>query len=91
MAVSIVVAVHDSALDAFSRPFFVPTTQIAVRSFTDEVNRAAEGNAMFAHPEDYVLFAIGEWDDMTGRFSNYEDAQMLVRAKDVSRKESVNG
>lgn len=87
MAKSFVVAVFDSALDAYSRPFFVPTTQAAVRSFTDEVNRSSAENPLFAHPEDFTLHLIGEWEDSTGLFKNLEEIQMLVRAKDVSRKE----
>jgi hypothetical protein len=87
MTVSIVVAVHDSALDAYSRPFFVPTTQAAVRSFSDEVNRASPDNPMFAHPEDYTLHQLGTWSDASGEFENLADILLLVRGKDVSRKE----
>ena len=38
--VLIMVAVRDSALDALMRPFFVPTTGFAVRSFQDEVKNS---------------------------------------------------
>lgn len=86
MAVNQVVAVYDSALDAFSRPFFVPTTQIAVRSFTDEVNRASPDNPMAKHPDDFVLYLVGLWDDVTGLFENQPGGRVqLVRAKDVYR------
>lgn len=87
MTVSIVVAVHDSALDAYSRPFFVPTTPAAVRSFSDEVNRASPDNPMFAHPEDYTLWQLGVWSDASGEFENLPNVVLLVRGKDVSRKE----
>lgn len=81
---SFVVAVFDSALDAYSRPFFVPTTQIGVRSFSDEVNRGGSGdNPLFNHPSDYSLYCLGAWDDHSGRFENFESPELLVRAKDV--------
>lgn len=81
-----VCAVFDSAMEAFLRPFFVPTTNMAVRSFTDEVNRAAEENAMNKHPEDYTLHCLGDFDEETGEFSKHE-ACILVRAKDVKKGE----
>ena len=34
-----VCAVKDRAVDAFNRPIYVPTIGVAIRSFTDEVNR----------------------------------------------------
>lgn len=89
MTMYYVVAVFDSAMDGFSRPFFVPTTQAAVRSFTDEINRASPDNPMFAHPEDYALHELGSFEDLTGRFTNLEDPRLLVRGKDVSRKENA--
>jgi len=38
----VVVAVRDSAADAFMSPFVSPSNGMAIRSFRDEVNRAAE-------------------------------------------------
>lgn len=81
-----VCAVRDSAMDAYARPFFVPTTNMAVRSFTDEVNRKAEDNAMYRHPEDYELYCLGQWNENTGIFSQSGDS-LLVRAKDVHKGE----
>jgi len=85
MAKSLVVAVFDTAMSAYMRPFFVPTAQMAVRSFTDEVNRVAEDNPMYRHSDDYILHSLAEFDEDTGEFKN--DPRVLVRGKDV-RKES---
>ena len=52
-----IVAVHDQAADAFMRPFFVPSIGMAIRSFTDEVNRA--DSEMNRHPGDYTLHELG--------------------------------
>lgn len=76
MAKLIVVSVKDSAVGVFSRPFFVPTVGLAVRSFTDEVNRAAEDNQVYRHPDDYVLFRLGSFDEETGIFEN--DVQSIL-------------
>lgn len=84
MTVHIAVAVRDSAVLAFNRPFFVPTVAVAVRSFTDEVNRAAEDNQMFRHPDDYELWVVGAFDDESGQFLE-EDKRCVARAKDVKQ------
>lgn len=83
---SIIVAVRDSAANAFSRPFFVPATGMAVRSFTDEVNRNAPDNPMFAHAGDFELYELGEFDEETGLFETRAPV-MICRAKDVKREE----
>lgn len=87
MAKQKVCAVFDSAMEAYLRPFFVPTTNMAVRSFTDEVNRQAEDNQMYRHPDDYTLHCLGEFDEESGNFTR-DGACVLVRAKDI-QKESV--
>lgn len=78
-----VVAVYDSAAQAFNRPFFVPAVGMALRSFSDEVNRQAEDNPMNRHPDDYELFQLGEFDDASGRFTLFDDPKPLLRAKDA--------
>lgn len=74
-------AVRDSAANAFMRPFFVPTTGLAIRSFSDEVNRADKDNAMYQHPEDYELFEVGDFNEETGRLTALEAPRSLGSAK----------
>lgn len=76
-----IVAVKDRAADAFMRPFFVPTANMAIRSFMDEVNRDAADNQMFAHPDDFDLYEIGVFDDSTGRITSYDDMKVLMLGK----------
>lgn len=86
MARVVVVSVRDSAVSAFSRPFFVPSVGAAVRSFTDEVNRSAPDNPMFAHPDDYELWYLADFDEESGLFLLDElesGKRVLVRGKDV--------
>ena len=51
----VICAVRDSAADVFGRPYFVPTAGVAIRSFTDEVNRQADENQFYKHPKDFAL------------------------------------
>lgn len=78
-----IVAVRDSAVGAFMNPFVVPSRAAAVRAFTDEVNR--EGGEMQKHPEDYELYAIGEFTEEVGVVEPVVH-ELLVRGKDVIRR-----
>lgn len=81
----VVCAIFDSALRAYGNPFFVPSTGVAIRSFTDEINRSdtPQGNPLYHHPEDFELFQLSEYDDNTGRFAQSEPS-LLARGKEVS-------
>ncbi|UOF78993.1 DNA binding protein vP5 [Microviridae sp.] len=78
-----VVSVKDRAADVFNRPFFVPHRNVAVRDFTDEVNRSAADNPLNKHPDDFDLYILGTFDDNNGEFYMEDVPTVLVRAKDV--------
>jgi len=86
MPLQIVVAVRDSAMNAFAKPFVVPTPGLAIRSFTQEVNRQAQDNPMNTNPDDFELWTLASYDEDTGEFTN-NSPRLLVRAKDVLTKE----
>ena len=77
-------AVRDSAVDAFMRPFFVPSTGMAVRSFTDEVNR--QDGEMNKHREDYALFELGSFDEESGKCFNLDTPRQLIRGSDIGER-----
>jgi len=75
--------VKDRAADAYGRPMFVPSTGIAIRSFSDEINRADQDNQMYNHSDDFDLYELGEFDDNTGLFSLHEQPKLLTLGKQV--------
>lgn len=80
-------SIRDSASDSFGRPFFVPSVGIAIRTFTDEVNREQENNNLFYHPEDFELYQVGSFDDsngciLRGTFQG-DTPELKARGKDV--------
>lgn len=77
-----IVAVRDRAADVFAQPFFVASIGVAIRSFTDEVNRKDENNGFYKHPEDFDLYLMGEYDDSDGSFECMQPKQICV-GKDV--------
>lgn len=64
-----VMAIRDLATEAYGRPLFMPAIGAAVRAFYDEINRNDKDNPYFQHPEDYILYHLGEFDDNTGIFN----------------------
>jgi len=77
-------SIRDSALGSFQRPFFVPTVGVAIRGFGDEVARGGD-SVLSAHPEDYELFELAHFDEVSGRFTNLSDPRSLARGKDFER------
>ncbi|MFM1820807.1 MAG: hypothetical protein RLZZ402_1166 [Bacteroidota bacterium] len=79
----IICSVKDRAADAFGRPMFVPSTGVAIRSFTDEVNRSDKDNQLFNHPDDFDLYNLGVFDDSTAVFELLLPPEQLAIGKQV--------
>lgn len=55
---------YDQKADAFLNPWFAPTREHAMRSFSDAVREV--GTLIGKHPEDFFLFELGVFDVETG-------------------------
>jgi hypothetical protein len=62
---------------------FVPSVGVAIRSFSDEVNRKDPENQLHNHPDDFDLYELGEFDDNTGLFALHEQPKLLSLGKQV--------
>ena len=78
-----IVAVYDKASQAYGQPIFAPALGVAIRSFTDEVNRPHENNQMHNHPDDFIMYDLGLFDDNTGAFELHDLPNKLITAKDA--------
>lgn len=78
MAVTLVCAVFDAAAGCYARPLFVPAKGLAIRSFVDEVRRQSPENPLSAHPNDFDLYLIAEYDDNEGAFVNRPVPEKLI-------------
>jgi len=76
----LVLAVFDSKMGQFLPPFTAVALGQASRMFEDAV--CSEGSPFKRHPEDYRLFHLGYWDDVTGLFENIEHGQFLREGTD---------
>ena len=84
--ISVIVSVRDTAAEAFGRPMYLQSLGVAIRSFTDEVNREDKDNQLFNHPDDFDLYELGVFDDSLGRYELRENPTVIVRGKDVKIK-----
>lgn len=76
-------SVKDRAADAYARPMFVPSVGVAIRSFSDEINRQADDNQLYHHSDDFDLYEFGSFDDNTGLFTLHEQPKLLSLGKQV--------
>jgi hypothetical protein len=76
-------AVYDRVAETFGQPMFVQNQGIAIRSFTDEVNRQDENNQLYRHADDFELHDLGVYTDSTANFQCYDKPKLLVTGKQV--------
>lgn len=72
-----VYSIFDSAASAFATPFFMQNDGLAVRAFSDNINRVEEKTALSEHPDQFTLFKIGEFEDKTGVLEKYDTPRSL--------------
>lgn len=87
MAVRPVLAIRDSAVGAFQAPFVHVALGAAVRAFGDAVKNPESG--MDKHPEDYELYHLADFDEVTGLFIAGEQPVCIARGKDYISKEKL--
>ena len=87
----LVCAVFDSASQLFGQPIFVVAKGQATRSFTDEVQKSAADNQLYLHPDDFDLYLLGEFDDVSGDLRALGRPELLVRGKDCAIKTNGGG
>jgi hypothetical protein len=71
-------AVRDRATVQFSTPMFLVSEGQAIRSFTDEVNRNEKDSQLYAHPDDFDLYWMGDFDSDTGIFETRVPEQTVT-------------
>ena len=81
------VSIRDRQANAFAPPFFVATLGQAIRSFSDEINRPAENNQLYRHPDDFDLYDVGVYDDETGTFMAETTPLQICVGKNVAVRE----
>ena len=74
-------SVYDEKMDGFGIPMFFHSDGVAIRSFSDEVNRRAPDNNLNRHPDDFSLFFLGIFNDKTGEI--VPEVRLVVTSRGV--------
>jgi len=61
-------AIFDTASGIYDRPIFAQADGMVTREFSDLVNNAE--HIYGQHPEDYSVFRLGAFDNLTGKLTN---------------------
>lgn len=85
-----VYSVFDSVAGVFSRPYFLNNDNLAVRAFGDAV--ADKSTGLYVHVDDYKLYKIGVFDDISGQLVACDTPQFISNASDFKSliKEGFN-
>lgn len=75
--------VRDQQAAAYLPPFFLPTNGMATRVFADCINDPS--HQFGAHPEDFSLWLIGQYDDVTGTVDPITPSTCLGKGVDYVR------
>lgn len=87
MAILKVFTVRDVKSESYMPPFTMRTKGEAIRSFSDTANSKDSG--IGSHPEDYVLFYLGEYDELTAKFDLTSAPEAMGVALDYVRPVTV--
>lgn len=88
-----VYGIYDRAAEAFATPFFMHNDGLALRGFQDLVNSVEGDNQIAAHPEQFTLYCIAEFEDQTGKIEpletvlNIANGEMLKVNREVTKVE----
>lgn len=71
-------AVYDVKAGNFATPFFFLNDGVAIRNFTDLTNDPQ--SRVNAHPGDYSLYSMGDYDDNSGLVKSKKPLQIVQAA-----------
>lgn len=83
-----VFAIYDSKAQYFMKPFNLRNKGEAIRGFSDIANDS--NTVVGKHPEDFVLFHLGYFDEVKGIFENLTAPESLGIAQEFVKPEEAD-
>jgi len=80
-------SIRDQKSEVFNKPWYAVTHGEAERSFAAAVND--KQTTLSAHPEDFDLYWIGEYDDNSGKIMPLDTPQHVVKAIQLKKSTQV--
>lgn len=72
-------SIFDEKAEIFSTPFFQQNDAMAIRSFQDLANDP--NSTVHKHPEDYKLYEIGHFEDLSGLIVPIDPPRFIINAQ----------
>ncbi|AXL15580.1 nonstructural protein [Microviridae sp.] len=79
----LVMAIYDNKAHFYNKPFYQINRQVAERTATDLVSDI--NTDVSKHPEDFILFELGEFDDATATFDLHDAPVPLFRFHEIQK------
>jgi len=79
-------SIYDEKAMAFMTPFYQVSDSLAYRMLTQLVND--ETTNVCKYPEDFSLYRLGEWDDVSGGI-HQKEMKCLAKATEVKTKKRM--
>lgn len=73
-------SIYDNAVGAYLPPFYMTANGEAIRGFTDVCND--ETTQFNKNPQDFTLFELGEFDDLSCTFNLLDTPNSLGKANE---------
>lgn len=80
-------AIRDSKAEFYNQPFYQHTRLEAERTFSALANDSKSTIAQ--HPEDYDLYHLGEYDNISGKIKVLDTPEHIVKAANLIRSPSM--
>lgn len=71
-------SIFDNKALVYNPPFFAPTNGAAVRIMADTANDMS--TSIGRHPNDYILYCVGHYDDSNGMMTPYSPLEHVIDA-----------
>ena len=82
-----IMSIYDAKAEAFLPLWTVPTEGIATREFCNMAQN--EDSNVGAHPEDYILYCLGEWSDKDCKMELHTPPKMVMHAMVAAGKDDI--
>lgn len=74
-------AIRDVKVSSYHTPFFTQNEIMAVRNLTAYLTN--ENSIISQFPEDYELFHLGSFDEITAKFTMFDNPKFVINAMSV--------
>lgn len=78
----ILVSLKDTTVDRYQGVSTARATGEAIRNLQDAINDP-RNETIYKHPDDFTLYQVGDFDDVTGVITPYDPPLQLINGKQL--------